>query len=452
MSFSASLSNPSSGSRRLTLTMLAVREQADRFKGAAPGSAKPLRYLAAFQEAEPYLGLPPQAYKLVAWLVKQTMACDWEEGSRPICWPSAARQAEFLGLSPARVKVLNRALYEAGIFIVRDSETGKRYGRRGPDGQIIEAYGFDLSPLAYRFDEFIRIAAEAKAERDRVRGLRKRITLARRAIWQAGETLAALAPLPPSWAQLESDTAQLVVAARAARVSQDLALIARSLEGRQVEAESLLKQASKPVETSPEGLENKPHTISTNKPSDPKDTVIASEKSSPGEAALPTPCPSERASEADLGAGVDFKPFERVEKLHPGELLELAPRLAAHVPQQYPDWGEIVDAAGAYLAVELGVSPSLWGEACRALGRPVAAIALAVVSTKPKEHFTRGAGGYFAAMVKRGQKGELHLDRSLWALRRDRWGSKSDYDNARKAQAVTPKGGWGELREAWDNF
>lgn len=49
------------GSRRLTLTMLAARERADEFKGAAAGSARPLSYLAAFQEAEPYLGLPPHA-------------------------------------------------------------------------------------------------------------------------------------------------------------------------------------------------------------------------------------------------------------------------------------------------------------------------------------------------------------------------------------------------------
>ncbi|MBG0807869.1 hypothetical protein IY145_00200 [Methylosinus sp. H3A] len=184
------------GSRRLTLTMLAARERADEFVGAAAGSARPFSYLAAFQEAEPYLGLPPQAYKLIAWLVKQTMPHDWEEGSRPICWPSAARQAEFLGLSPARVKVLNRALFEAGVVIVRDSETGKRYGRRGADGRIIEAYGFDLSPLAYRHDEFIRLAAEAKAERERMRALKKRATRARRGIRQLGETLAAVAPCP----------------------------------------------------------------------------------------------------------------------------------------------------------------------------------------------------------------------------------------------------------------
>ena len=78
--------------------MLFVPDQAAQFQGAPKGSGKPFRYLAAFQEAEPYLGLPPQAYKLLAWLIKQTQAQDWEEGSRPICWPSAARQAEFLAV------------------------------------------------------------------------------------------------------------------------------------------------------------------------------------------------------------------------------------------------------------------------------------------------------------------------------------------------------------------
>lgn len=67
---------------------------------------------------------------------------------------------------------------------------------------------------------------------------------------------------------------------------------------------------------------------------------------------------------------------------------------------------------------ELGVSPSLWGEACRAPGRQGAAVA--IVSTKPPGHFRRGAGGYFAAMVRRGATGELRLDRSLWKLRRER--------------------------------
>src|ERR1700689_3124539 len=160
MSEATALPNHLTGSRRLNLTMIDARSRADGFAGLPTGTAKPLRLLAAFQEAEPYLGLPAHAFKLVSWLVKQTMPCDWEQGARPIAWPSARRQQEFLGLSAGRVKLLNRVLFEQGIFVIRDNEQGKRYGRRGPDGRIIAAYGFDLSPLAVRYDEFIRIAAE----------------------------------------------------------------------------------------------------------------------------------------------------------------------------------------------------------------------------------------------------------------------------------------------------
>jgi Replication protein C N-terminal domain len=37
------------------------------------------------------------------------------------------------------VQKLNRTLYEAGIFVMRDHPQGKRYGRRDKRGRIIEA-------------------------------------------------------------------------------------------------------------------------------------------------------------------------------------------------------------------------------------------------------------------------------------------------------------------------
>src|SRR5208283_2062967 len=55
--------------------------------------------------------------------------------------------------------------------------------------------------------------------------------------------------------------------------------------------------------------------------------------------------------------------------------------------------------AADWLRHDLGVSKSLWGEACVAMGRKEAAIALAIVSTKPAEHFRTTPGGYFHGMV-----------------------------------------------------
>jgi replication initiation protein RepC len=82
-----------SGARRINLEMRARLDQADRFTGLPRGTAKPFTFLAGFQQAEPYLGLPVHSYKLISWLVSQTRPQDWEEGSRPIAWPSARRHA-----------------------------------------------------------------------------------------------------------------------------------------------------------------------------------------------------------------------------------------------------------------------------------------------------------------------------------------------------------------------
>jgi replication initiation protein RepC len=59
---------------------------------------------------------------------------------------------------------------------------------------------------------------------------------------------------------------------------------------------------------------------------------------------------------------------------------------------------------------------TLWGDACLAMGRELAAVALAIVSTKEAEHFQTSPGGYFHGMVAKAKAGELHLERTVWAL------------------------------------
>ena len=77
----------------------------------------------------------------------------------------------------------------------------------------------------------------------------------------------------------------------------------------------------------------------------------------------------------------------------------------------------MVDAAD-WLRHDLGVSKSFWGEACVTMGRDLAAVALAIVSTKEPEHFRSTPGGYFHGMIAKAKAGELHLDRTVWAWRR----------------------------------
>src|SRR6516162_6655280 len=82
----------------------------------------------------------------------------------------------------------------------------------------------------------------------------------------------------------------------------------------------------------------------------------------------------------------------------PDELPRLAPKLTRYLRRPDPAWPDLVDAAD-WLRGDLGVSKSLWGEACLAMGRELAAVALAIVSTKEPEHFKTSPGGYFHGMV-----------------------------------------------------
>ena len=112
---------------------------------------------------------------------------------------------------------------------------------------------------------------------------------------------------------------------------------------------------------------------------------------------------------------------EKALGVKPAELVDLAPRLAPYIPHGTLTWPLVLDAAD-WLRGELGISRTLWAQACQTMGRDRAVLALAIVSTKAEGHFSRSAGGYFAGMVRKDARGELHLERSLWALREARYG------------------------------
>jgi replication initiation protein RepC len=140
---------------------------------------------------------------------------------------------------------------------------------------------------------------------------------------------------------------------------------------------------------------------------------MASGNCSRGEVVLPPPAPVPMATQET----------QKSLKVTPGELADLVPRLAEYLPAGPVSWRAVVDAA-ALLSGDLGVSRHLWGEACVSMGRERAALAIAIVASKGAGHFSRSAGGYFAGMVKKDGRGELHLDRSLWALREAKWGKE----------------------------
>jgi replication initiation protein RepC len=412
------------GFRRLTPSLLRADRTAEGFAGLPDGVTAPGQLLAAFKAAAPRLGLSPRLVHAVDWLFRFTQPQDWGRGGRPIVWPSASMQQEALGLSPSQVKAINRALIEAGVLTMRDSPNGKRYGVRDRAGLITEAYGFDLAPIAARHAEFVHLAEAARVERAEMGRLRRRATVARKGIVQILETAAEYGLQGEDWTGLARDLASLARALRTVKRPAEMLLGVESLERRQRAAcerlEALLAVTragpSEAVDSDPMGPENRPHQNTYKLNLNPQaDTVIAHERcnaeSAPGEATPELPA-SPQAAKAE-------KP-ERTEgtvlRLSTDELVRLAPRLRPYLTTPVPTWPAVVDAAD-WLRGELGVSKSLWAEACLVLGREEAAIAVAIVSAKPSGHFRSSPGGYFHGMVARAKAGELNLARTIWGLR-----------------------------------
>ena len=414
------------GFRRLTPSLLRADSTAESFAGLPEGVTVPGQLLAAFKAAAPQVGLSPRLVHAVDWLFSFTQPQDWGRGGRPIVWPSAARQQEALGLSESRVKALNRALIEVGVITMKDSPNGKRYGRRDPKGRITEAYGFDLSPIAARYAEFVQLAEEARAARAEMGRLRRRATIARNGIMQILETAAEYGFQGEEWMSLARDCRNLAKALRKVERSEEMVRGVESLERRQRQArerlETLLFSAPEAVpeavNSGPKGPESEPHQYTYKPVTNPTDTVMAGEAcNSPAGPTVRDPgTPEQPAGQQETKSAKPARTDGTVLRLSTDELVQLAPRLRGYLATPAPAWPDVVEAAD-WLRGELGVSKPLWGEACIAMGREEAAIAVAIVSAKPAGHFRTSPGGYFHGMVAKAKAGELNLARTIWGLR-----------------------------------
>ena len=217
-----SYARPPTGFRRWSPNLLKTERTAEAFAGLPEGVTVPGQLLAAIKEAAPLIGISPRLVHAVDWLFRFTQPQDWQATSRPIVWPSARMQQESLGLSPTQAKWINRRLVELGLVSMKDSPNGKRYGKRDGDRRIVEAYGFDLSPLAARYAEFRRLAEQGKAERLAMGRLRRRATIAKKAIAQILETAAEYGLEREEWAALRHDSDAIGRALKAIERSDEM--------------------------------------------------------------------------------------------------------------------------------------------------------------------------------------------------------------------------------------
>ncbi|HEY2528912.1 MAG TPA: replication initiation protein RepC, partial [Xanthobacteraceae bacterium] len=239
---------------------------------------------------------------------------------------------------------------------------------------------------------------------------RRRATIARKGVVQILETARDYDLRGEEWVTLEREVRAIVQELKRTERPDDMEMGVVSLERRQHEAGRHLEMLLKNVKKTPSQPKTGPHQYTYKPTPYPKqDTVITSKPSSePQEAPVPLSAAAETSKRPEK---------EMVHGIRPDELVRLAPRLKPYLRRPNPTWPEIIDAAD-WLRHDLDVSKPLWGDACLTMGRELAAVALAIVSTKDPDHFRTTPGGYFHGMVQKAKADELHLERTVWAMRR----------------------------------
>lgn len=385
--------------------------EARRFTGLPEGVGRPYELLGALKRARVQLGIPGEVIDLLDCLFGFTEPQDWQEGGRPIVWPSSSFLCHQLGISLSALKKRTRRAMELRLLSDKPSPNGKRFGVRAK-GQIKldQTFGFDLSLLAVRHAEFTAAGVQGLAIYQAAKAVQRRGYAAKTGLLQLIETASEQAIWTSYWEGLEQRMAALLPALRVIDQPGHLAHAVHALETLRLEAEGVLLAALANrtesigcgVESDPKGSADAPLYNYTKQLSESESTCIASKKSS-------------EADSRQVSGSLQMNSEVEVQ-FSPGVVLASAPEIAAYCPAAYPDWNDVAEAA-RLAAAQFEISQRLWGRACQTLGSHGAALALAVMIHQRGRKLVNSPGGYFHTMIERARRGELDLKRSYYGMR-----------------------------------
>ncbi|WP_242187129.1 plasmid replication protein RepC [Sphingomonas sp. CARO-RG-8B-R24-01] len=357
--------------------------------------------------AKTRLGLSASALETLKHLIGYTRPDDYKAGGTPIAWPSNYTLAELAGVTVSAIKARLRLLRKLALITMRDAAHGRRRGQRGESGQIISAYGIDLSPLRTRFAE-LKAAAEAHSAFSRLeKHGRQEIARVRRMVSQVLAQAADMRLTGSHWLALQTaieGAAAQAAAARSVRDSTAYEEALSALPGIEDLVGLTIDRHMFPDELDALGSESSPFIHIQTNPS--SKSVQALQKSSSDPEVVDPIEPDGPPS-----------PSSSTFKTSPVELVELFPTTAMYVGAQRPTWPDLHRAA-ARLRTDLGIRTGTWVDALDQLGVDGASLAIMITAERQaRDEIRLTPGAYFAGMVTRAHRGELDLPKSLWGFR-----------------------------------
>lgn len=388
-------------------------------------------------------GFTPRMIDLLAYYLRFTRECDWEEGARPVVYQSLSKTALDIGVSERQIQKLEKALSEVGALTWRDSGNLRRYGQRCPQsGKILYAFGVDLSPLAEREEELTQLLEEKEAYARSWMEAKRQISFYRRQV----KALLAEAVEQPKTSHLEVAKLEESYQAIAIQIRthlklsrlqtmivehRELYLAARALaeQGRSVaqDCAQTEKETRKNEEKFAHNKDtnqipfNKLNTSraapnrlargrkgefsSSKEPSSPTDSSSAQRRAGQSQ-------PHSTPTKTSQGSGAGKISLNQILNASSSRFREYLPHTLNTVNEYH-----LVDAADR-LRTTLEISKGSWSRACQTMGRVGAAICLMLTDQAALREINpaRIPGAYFNALIKRSQSGELNLKPAIFAL------------------------------------
>ena len=406
------------GRRTMSLGQIASQAQA---RAVEPDkTVHKWKVFTALTEAKDKLGLPDRALAVLNALLSFHQETTLTAGDPLVVFPSNEKlAARAHGVAPTTLRRHLGILVDAGIVIRRDSPNGKRYARRGDGGAVCEAFGFDLTPLVARAEEFEAFAAEVAAEKKALRLARERVTLARRDITKM-IALGLEEGIPGDWAGLHMAYLGIISGLKRSAEAAALTVVAAELADF---AQSIAMHLELFVNSSiPDANESHSGQHKQNSNTDLHESEPAFKKDR-GETVADVPEADDQAvagAETDPASGPEIRPVAGTSL---GMVLEACPDIieyaetgAGGVDGEAPtirNWAAFLKTAALVRAM-LGISPDAWRDAVETMGVVDASIVIAAILQKGDD--VRFPGGYLRALTEKKRDGQFSVGPILMAL------------------------------------
>ena len=353
-------------------------------------------------EARERLGLQDRSLAVLDALLSFHPENELKQEAGLIVFPSNAQLTlRAHGIAGATLRRHLALLVEAGLITRKDSANGKRYARKGRDGAIENAFGFDLSPLLLRAEELALIAQEVAEERMTFRHEKENLTILRRDLRKL-ISAAIEEGAPGNWATIEATYLAVLRDLPRRPGLADIRSAADSLSLLRDEVLNRLENLPISEKTGTNDAQDERHIQNSN-----PESIHELE-------------PALETKQAEPVAIENGRQREPMQPFPLGMVLKACPDILDYGPGgTISGWRDLM-AAAVVVRSTLGVSPSAYQEACAVMGAENAATAMACILERAG-HIS-SPGGYLRDLTRRAARGEFGLGPMLMALLKARGG------------------------------